>query len=75
MLNFFKTRPDLPLLSSSKAEMLKRYKSYQWQVFIGLIFGYAMFYVVRMALGVGRHRHPRRTRHHGFGLLLYLCLW
>ncbi|CSI85728.1 Uncharacterised protein [Vibrio cholerae] len=21
------------------------------------------------------HRHPRRTRHHGFGLLLYLCLW
>lgn len=32
--------------------MLKRYKSYQWQVFIGLIFGYAMFYVVRMALGV-----------------------
>ncbi len=52
MLNFFKTRPDLPLLSSSKAEMLKRYKSYQWQVFIGLIFGYAMFYVVRMALGV-----------------------
>lgn len=52
MLNFFKTRPDLPLMSSSKAEMLKRYKSYQWQVFIGLIFGYAMFYVVRMALGV-----------------------
>ncbi|POF56505.1 MFS transporter, partial [Vibrio vulnificus] len=52
MLNFFKTRPDAPLSDSSNEGMLKRYKSYQWQVFLGLIFGYAVFYVVRMSLGV-----------------------
>ncbi|MGR2948319.1 MFS transporter [Vibrio vulnificus] len=52
MLNFFKTRPDLPPSDSSNESMLKRYKSYQWQVFLGLVFGYAVFYVVRMSLGV-----------------------
>ncbi|QTH11125.1 MFS transporter [Vibrio fluvialis] len=54
MFNFFKTRPDLPLSDSSSAEMQKRYKSFQWQVFSGLIFGYAVFYVVRMSLGVAK---------------------
>lgn len=52
MLNFFKTRPDLPLSDSSDSAMKKRFKSYQWQVFLGLVFGYAVFYVVRMSLGV-----------------------
>ncbi|MDG3086837.1 MFS transporter [Vibrio hannami] len=52
MLNFFKTRPDLPLSDGSKAEMQSRFKRYQWQVFLGLVFGYGVFYVVRMSLGV-----------------------
>ncbi|ODS04914.1 MFS transporter [Vibrio scophthalmi] len=52
MLNFFKTRPDLPLSDSSKEAMQSRFKSFQWQVFLGLVFGYATFYVVRMSLGV-----------------------
>ncbi|WP_217540591.1 MFS transporter [Vibrio metschnikovii] len=52
MFKFFQTRPDLPLVNESNESILKRYKSYQWQVFCGLIYGYAMFYVVRMALGV-----------------------
>ncbi|MBF4401239.1 MFS transporter, partial [Vibrio anguillarum] len=52
MLNFFKTRPDLPLSDSSEGAMQSRFKSFQWQVFLGLVFGYAMFYVVRMSLGV-----------------------
>jgi len=52
MFNFFKTRPDAPLLDLPTEKMQKLYKSYQWQVFSGLIFGYAVFYVVRMSLGV-----------------------
>ena len=52
MFNFFKTRKDLPLLEESNEKIRSIYKKYQWQVFIGLVFGYAMFYVVRMALGV-----------------------
>lgn len=52
MLNIFKTRPDQPLLDGSKEEMQTRFKRYQWQVFLGLVFGYAVFYVVRMSLGV-----------------------
>ncbi len=52
MLNFFKTRQDLPLSDSSKGAMQSRFKSFQWQVFLGLVFGYATFYVVRMSLGV-----------------------
>ena len=52
MFNFFKTRPDLPLSDGSKEEMQARFKRYQWQVFLGLVFGYAVFYVVRMSLGV-----------------------
>lgn len=52
MFNFFKTRPDLPLSDGSKEEMQTRFKRYQWHVFLGLVFGYAVFYVVRMSLGV-----------------------
>ncbi|PWI33577.1 MFS transporter [Vibrio albus] len=52
MLNFFKTRPDLPLSDTNKAAMQSRFKLYQWQVFLGLMTGYAVFYVVRMSLGV-----------------------
>ncbi|OLQ92129.1 MFS transporter [Vibrio panuliri] len=52
MFNFFKTRPDLPLSDKSKQEMQTRFTRYQWHVFLGLVFGYAVFYVVRMSLGV-----------------------
>ncbi len=52
MLRFFKTRLDLPLADASKSAMQSRFKRYQWQVFLGLIFGYSVFYVVRMSLGV-----------------------
>ncbi|MGQ7245739.1 MFS transporter [Halomonas sp. V046] len=52
MLGTFKTRPDLPLEMESKDTMRSRFKRYQWQVFIGLVFGYAVFYVVRLSLGV-----------------------
>ena len=52
MLSFFKTRKDLPLIEASNEKIRSIYKKYQWQVFLGLVLGYAMFYVVRMALGV-----------------------
>jgi OPA family sugar phosphate sensor protein UhpC-like MFS transporter len=52
VLDFFKTRPDLPLSDGSKEQMQSRFKRYQWQIFLGLVFGYAVFYVVRMSLGV-----------------------
>ncbi|BAJ04040.1 MFS transporter [Shewanella violacea] len=52
MFGFFKTRPDQPLMDGSTEEMQKKYKRYQWQVFLGLVFGYAVFYVVRLSLGV-----------------------
>lgn len=52
MLSFFKTRPDQPPRYSSPEESAGLYRKMQWQVFLGLIFGYAMFYVVRMALAV-----------------------
>lgn len=52
MLSFFKTRADLPVMEGTPEQVRSVYKKYQWQVFLGLVFGYAMFYVVRMALGV-----------------------
>ncbi|WP_154124032.1 MFS transporter [Grimontia hollisae] len=52
MISFFKTRQDLPVMEGSDDQIRSRFKKYQWQVFLGLVFGYAMFYVVRMALGV-----------------------
>ena len=52
MFDFFKTRKNIRLLDKSKEEIRLIYKRSQWQVFIGLVFGYAFFYVVRMALGV-----------------------
>ncbi|WP_432720784.1 MFS transporter [Jeongeupia wiesaeckerbachi] len=52
MLSFFKTRPDQPALDRPPEEVRSIYKKMQWQVFLGLVFGYAMFYVVRLVLGV-----------------------
>ena len=52
MLNYFKTRANRPPLKLSQEDMRRVYKKHQWQVFLGLVFGYAFFYVVRMALGV-----------------------
>lgn len=52
MLGFFKTRTDLPVMEGSSEQIQSRFKKYQWQVFLGLVFGYAVFYVVRMSLGV-----------------------
>lgn len=52
MIKYFKTREDRELLNIPKEAMVKRYKLYQWHVFLGLVFGYAVFYVVRLSLGV-----------------------
>lgn len=52
MFTFFKTRKNLPSIKCSKEKMQSIYKNHQWAVFLGLVFGYAMFYVVRMSLGV-----------------------
>ncbi|WP_373974071.1 MFS transporter [Chitinibacter sp. SCUT-21] len=52
MFSFFKTGPDLPRRAGTPDEIRSTYVKMQWQVFLGLIFGYAMFYVVRLALGV-----------------------
>ncbi|MGF1763764.1 MFS transporter [Aliivibrio kagoshimensis] len=52
MFGFFKTREDLPVMEGSTEQIQKKFKSYQWQVFLGLVFGYAVFYVVRLSLGV-----------------------
>ena len=52
MLSYFKTRTNQEPLQLSNDELKKVYKAHQWQVFTGLVFGYAFFYVVRMALGV-----------------------
>ncbi|MEJ2762784.1 MFS transporter [Photobacterium sp. MCCC 1A19761] len=52
MFNFFKTRPDKPVMAGSADAIQATFKRHQWSVFLGLIFGYAVFYVVRMSLGV-----------------------
>lgn len=52
MFNFFKTRPDKPVMAGSPEKIQSIYKRHQWSVFLGLVFGYAVFYVVRMSLGV-----------------------
>ncbi len=52
MFGFFKTREDLPVMEGTTEQIQKKYKAYQWQVFLGLVFGYAVFYVVRLSLGV-----------------------
>lgn len=52
MFGFFKTRADLPVMEGTTEQIQKKYKAYQWQVFLGLVFGYAVFYVVRLSLGV-----------------------
>ena len=52
MLSFFKTRADLPVMQETPEKIQKIFKSFQWQVFLGLVFGYAFFYVVRGVLGV-----------------------
>lgn len=52
MLDFFKTRADLPVMQETPEKIRQIFKSYQWQVFLGLVFGYAFFYVVRGVLGV-----------------------
>ena len=52
MFNFFKTRADLPVMDASPDKIRSIYRKYQWQVFLGLVLGYAMFYVVRMSLNV-----------------------
>ncbi|MGL5665097.1 MAG: MFS transporter, partial [Shewanella sp.] len=49
---FFQTGADRPIMDETPEKIRSIYKKYQWQVFIGLVFGYAMFYVVRMALSV-----------------------
>ncbi len=52
MINWFKTRPDLPVINASPQEIRKIFTRNQWQVFLGLVFGYGVFYLVRMSLGV-----------------------
>lgn len=54
MLDFFKTRPDQPLIEGTTEKIRSIYKKYQWQVFLGLVLGYAMFYVARMSLNVAK---------------------
>ncbi|MCG9723283.1 MFS transporter [Shewanella sp. Isolate7] len=54
MLDFFKTRPDKSLIEGTPEKIRSIYKKYQWQVFLGLVFGYAMFYVVRLSLNVAK---------------------
>ncbi|WP_338590299.1 MFS transporter [Shewanella khirikhana] len=54
MLDFFKTRPDQPLIEGTPEKIRSIYKKYQWQVFLGLVLGYAMFYVARMSLNVAK---------------------
>ncbi len=52
MLSFFKTRKDLPLIEASNEKSAQYIKNISGRFFLGLVLGYAMFYVVRMALGV-----------------------
>lgn len=54
MLTFFKTREDLPVMNAAPEKIRSTYRKYQWQVFLGLVLGYAMFYVVRMSLNVAK---------------------
>jgi OPA family sugar phosphate sensor protein UhpC-like MFS transporter len=39
-------------MEGTTEQIQKKFKAYQWQVFLGLVFGYAVFYVVRLSLGV-----------------------
>ncbi|WP_250885963.1 MFS transporter [Shewanella jiangmenensis] len=41
-------------MEGSPEKIRSVYKKYQWQVFLGLVFGYAMFYVARMSLNVAK---------------------
>ncbi|MGR5149277.1 MFS transporter [Photobacterium alginatilyticum] len=52
MFDFFKTRPDKPVMEGSAEKVQAIFKRHQRSVFWGLVFGYAVFYVVRMSLGV-----------------------
>ncbi|MBV7262795.1 MFS transporter [Photobacterium sp. WH24] len=52
MISLLKTRADAEQINAEPMTLKSIYKRYQWQVFIGLVFGYAFFYVVRMSLGV-----------------------
>ncbi|ENY72963.1 MFS transporter [Aeromonas diversa] len=54
MLGFFKTGQDRPLIEATADQIRSIYRKYQWQVFLGLVFGYAMFYVTRMSINVAK---------------------
>ncbi len=54
MITFFKTRKNIPPVSRSKTAIKRQFITYQWQVFLGLIIGYAVFYIVRMSLSVAK---------------------
>ncbi len=45
MIGFFKPAPHIPLLPVDKQEPL--YKRLRWQIFLGIFFGYAGFYLIR----------------------------
>ena len=53
MLNFFKTGPDAAApMSSDPGVIAKTFNKNRWQVFFGITFGYALFYVIRLCFSV-----------------------
>ncbi|MCY4045451.1 MAG: MFS transporter [Cellvibrionales bacterium] len=54
MIKFFRTAKDCRPLELPKSQIKKRFINHQWQVFLGLLAGYAVFYIVRMSLSVAK---------------------
>lgn len=50
-LSFYRTRPDLPLLTDETI-IRRQYEWRRWSVFLSILFGYSVFYVCRSAFSV-----------------------
>jgi len=52
VLDFFRTRPDRPPVSTDPEEIRRIYEKKRWSVFLSVTLGYGMFYVGRINLAV-----------------------
>ena len=52
MFNYFKTGPDAPPMAADPGTVARVFNRNRWQVFFGITFGYALFYVIRLCFSV-----------------------
>lgn len=53
ILGFYRTRPDLPVMSDAAA-IRRQYEWRRWSVFLSLLLGYGFFYVCRLAFSIAK---------------------